>query len=262
MATTLRISDEILDFLEEFGLSEREVILYLALLKTGPNTIMNLSRETGIKRSTTHNNVEELIKKGLVSQTNYGERRMVIAEEPDKLKFLLDQKKYKVKKMDENLGNVVKQIRNLVPKSDINNRVEVKYIEGNSGIESIYKEALSSSIVRSYANLEKIFSVMPDNSQIFIDAHKSNSALKLLEIVEDSDASRKYAEKFQEKDRYEYRFAPKFIVENALDILLYDLKVVIINVESKVVATVIENKDYYLNTVAIFDYVWSTLKKS
>ncbi|MDQ7021103.1 MAG: helix-turn-helix domain-containing protein [Candidatus Dojkabacteria bacterium] len=105
-------------FLTEFGLTDREINLYLALLKTGPNTIMNLSRKTKIKRSTTHNNVEELIKKGLVSQTNYGERRMVVAESPEKLKFLIEQKRWAVQKMEQGLPEIVKLIDKMVPEGE------------------------------------------------------------------------------------------------------------------------------------------------
>src|SRR3990172_12433706 len=115
MAT--RIDKPIKNFLIDFGLTDKEITVYLSLLKTGPNTIMNLSRETGIKRSTTHNTVEELIKKGLVSQTNYGERRMVVAEDPKKLEFLLEQKRWEMKKLEDNLPDIVKTIYENVPKA-------------------------------------------------------------------------------------------------------------------------------------------------
>ncbi|MCA9387326.1 winged helix-turn-helix transcriptional regulator, partial [Candidatus Dojkabacteria bacterium] len=113
----VKLDRHIQEFLEEFNLGDREVSIYLTLLKTGPNTIMNLARETGIKRSTTHNNVEELIKKGLISQTNFGERRMVVAEDPEKLKFLMDQKKWRMKKLEDNLDVVIDRINQMVPEA-------------------------------------------------------------------------------------------------------------------------------------------------
>jgi len=147
----LSIDKNIQEFLEEFNLSEREIVIYLSLLKTGPNTIMNLARETGIKRSTTHNNVEELIKKGLVSQTNYGERRMVVAEDPDKLKFLLDQKKWKMKKMEDNLDSVVDTINKMIPEARENTEIEVKYYDGERGFKEVCERSLA------YANDEILF---------------------------------------------------------------------------------------------------------
>jgi sugar-specific transcriptional regulator TrmB len=248
------------EFLAEFELSDREVAIYITLLQTGPNTIMNLARETGIKRSTTHNNVEELIKKGLVSQTNYGERRMVVAESPDKLQFLLDQKKFKVQKLEKNLPSVIDQINSMVPESDARNEVEVKYYDGNSGIELIYEEALSAKELRSYANVEKILEAFPDNESKFTEYHAKNSELKLWEIVEDSKASRKYAEKFAEKKRYNYKFTTNAIALSAIDVLIYDGKVGIINIKDGLTGIVITNEEYYENSKAIFDFIWSILE--
>src|SRR5690606_10591262 len=159
-----KLNAELYEFLIEFGLSEREITLYLTLLKTGPNTIMNLARETQIKRSTTHNNIEELIKKGLVSQTNYGERRMVIAEDPEKLKFLMEQKKWNVKKMEESLPSVIQNITKLVPEAKERNDVEVKYYEGKDGIKYIYDQVMNADGYYSFADLEKYYSVFPEQS--------------------------------------------------------------------------------------------------
>src|SRR5260221_13055638 len=104
------IDKPIRNFLIDFGLTEKEIVVYMTLVRSGPKTIMNLARETGIKRSTTHNTIEELIKKGLVSQTNYGERKMVVAEDPDKLKFIMDQKKWDVQKLEKALPDTIKEI--------------------------------------------------------------------------------------------------------------------------------------------------------
>lgn len=255
-----RIDKPIKNFLLDFGLTEKEIIIYLSLLKTGPNTIMNLSRETGIKRSTTHNTVEELIKKGLVSQTNYGERRMVVAEDPKKLEFLMEQKRWEMKKLEDNLPDIVSSIYNAVPKAKENTQMNVKYYTGEKGIRLIYTEALQAKELRSYANLEKIFSVFPDNSDLFTNAHKTNRDLRLWEIVEDSESARKYAEKFSDKERYQYKFTPTSIELNAIDVLIFDGKVATVNIAGDtMIGFIIENHDYYLNSKAIFDFVWKML---
>lgn len=255
----LNIDKTVLNFLIDFGLTEKEITVYMTLLKTGPNTIMNLARETGIKRSTTHNTVEELIKKGLVSQTNYGERRMVIAEDPEKLSFLMDQKKWDITKLEKNLPDVVKQIQVDIPSNKNEEQVEVKYFTGTTGIGLIYKEALNTKELRSYANVSKILQALPDNSGLFQEAHKKNKSLQLWEIVEDSDESRKYTAKFDAKSRYQYKISPVSLTAGALDILIYDNKVSIITFNEGITGVVIYNKDYYNNSKALFDYIWQTL---
>lgn len=252
--------NEMNEFLTEFGLSEREIQLYLTLLKTGPNTIMNLSRETEIKRSTTHNNIEELIKKGLVSQTNYGERRMVIAEDPDKLHFLLEQEKYKMKKMEENLPNVLTQITNLIPDSKAKTKFEVKYYEGKENVMSIYAEAFASRELRSYVNLSEVLEIMPENGRLFLDAHIKNPSLKIWEIFDRSRMHEGYVTRYTENDKYQYKFTDQSLHLEALDVLMYDGKVVTVTFNKQIQCVVTENQDYYKNSVAIFNFVWSILK--
>lgn len=257
---SLKIDKSVKNFLLDFGLTEKEITVYTTLLKTGSNTIMNLARETGIKRSTTHNTVEELIKKGLVSQTNYGERRMVIAEDPDKLKFLMEQKKWDINKLEKNLPDIIDTITHIVPTSRETNTSEVKYYTGEKGIQLIYNEALKAKELRSYANIKKIFEVFPDNSDIFIQSHKNNKDLNLWEIVEDSDIARNYAEKFTAKDRYHYKVSPVSFTAGALDVLIFDGRVAIISVKEGVTGMVISNKDYFNNTKEVFDFVWRSLQ--
>ncbi len=254
-----KVSPELQSFLVDFGLTDKEVSLYLALLKTGPNTIMNLARETGIKRSTTHNNVEELIKKGLVSQTNYGERRMVVAEDPEKLKFLVEQKKWNVKKLEESLPDVVGLINQMVPEGKENSKVEVKYYEGKEGVQLIYKEALASKELRSYANLGQITSVLPDNAKLFEEAQKNNSNLIIKEIVDESEVTKQFAQQFAKNSRYAFKVHRGEIKFTAIDTLIYDNHVAIIHLKDKLTGVVINNIDYYENTKTIFDFVWSIL---
>lgn len=183
----IKLDRHIQEFLEEFNLGEREVSIYLTLLKTGPNTIMNLARETGIKRSTTHNNVEELIKKGLISQTNFGERRMVVAEDPEKLKFLMDQKKWRMKKLEDNLGVVIERINEMVPEAREKLFTQVKYYQGVEGFREVCQRSVDRSTgeVRFIGNIEEWRKVYTEDygKTYYIPARlKKNLFLKQLAV--------------------------------------------------------------------------------
>ncbi len=255
----VKLDRHIQDYLEEFALSEREVVIYLSLLKTGPNTIMNLARETGIKRSTTHNNVEELIKKGLVSQTNYGERRMVVAEDPEKLKFLMDQKKWRIKKLEENLPSVIERITQMVPEAKEKNIVDVKYYEGKDNATLIYKEAFEAQELRSYVNLKAVSETFPDNGQIFLEAQTKKKSTLIREIIDESDESIARGSDYAQNDNFEFRVSKNGINLSSIDVLIYDGKVAMINFGETITGTVIINKDYYENSKAIFGILWNML---
>jgi sugar-specific transcriptional regulator TrmB len=259
MATT--ISEKALkSYLVDFGLNDKEISIYISLLQAGPSTIMDLSRKTSIKRSTTHNNVEELIKKGLVSQTNYGERRMVIAEDPEKLKFLLEQRKWDVQKLEKVMPELVSTIYEMVPQAKTNSKVDVKYYEGKSGVSTIYKEAFNTKELRSYVNLAAVHMYFPENSEIFLAAQKKNKNLKVMELIDGSDESLAIAKEFGNKSSFSYKSIPKTFNLSHIDILIFDNKVCFINFsESSLKGTVIENADYFKHSVEIFDLLWGTL---
>ncbi len=256
-----KIDKPIKNYLIDFGLTDKEVTVYLTLLKTGPNTIMNLARETGIKRSTTHNTVEELIKKGLVSQTNYGERRMLVAEDPKKLEFLMEQKRWDMRKLEDNLPDIVKSIYDTVPQARENSEVGVKYYEGQNGVKSIYIEALKSKELRSYVNMEEVLKALPDNGELFLDAQIKNSELILKEIVQDSEIAREHTSQFSKNKRYMYKFSPKSLSISALDILMFDGKVAIVSLghDTKVSGMVLSSQYYYENMKHLFDFVWDII---
>ncbi len=257
----IKLDRYIQDFLEEFSLSEREIVIYLTLLKTGPNTIMNLARETAIKRSTTHNNVEELIKKGLVSQTNFGERRMVVAEDPEKLKFLVDQKKWRMKKLEENLPAIIEQINQMVPEARENSVVQVKYFEGEKSVlSSIYEDALNSTDLYSFVNLAEVLKILPDNASLFIEALKKNSKLHLWEIFDRSNVSHEYTPKFSENPRHKIKFTNSTLNLEALDILIYEGKVATVTFKDKVRGFVIYSEEYHNSMKALFQFIWKILE--
>lgn len=257
---SLKVDKSVKNFLLDFGLTDKEITVYTTLLKTGPNTIMNLARETGIKRSTTHNTVEELIKKGLVSQTNYGERRMVIAEDPDKLKFLMEQKKWDINKLEKNLPEIIGNIYQSVPTARENTLVEAKYYQGIKGVMSIYEEALRSKELRSYVSIEKLHKIFPENLDLFVEAQKKNKDLKIWEIIEDSPQTREITKVTSLSERYQFKFLPTGMDLTTADTMLYDGKIGIINADqNNPTGIILNNKDYYQNSVTLFDLLWKLI---
>lgn len=256
----LNVNKAVLGYLQEFGLNDKEITIYLTLLKSGPSTIMDLARKTDIKRSTTHNNVEELIKKGLVSQTNHGERRMVVAENPEKLKFLLEQRKWEVSRLETNMDEIVKEIFQIVPKARENTHVDVKYYTGKEGTSLIYRDAFAAKELRSYVNLTAASKIFPENSAIYLNSQKKNRNLKVKELIDNSDESIKIAKHYEKNSNFNFKISSKPLNLTTIDTLLYDGKVAFINFrDDSITGTVIDNNDYYNNNVVIFDLIWDLM---
>ena len=71
--------------LQKIGLSANEATVYLASLEMGPSTILELSKQSKIKRPTTHFVMEGFIKKGLASSFEKGKKRYFVVESPERL---------------------------------------------------------------------------------------------------------------------------------------------------------------------------------
>ena len=75
--------------LKQFGLSENEVKLYVTLLKTGTSTANRLAELSGLKRSTTYDNLYLLINKGIASLSVKDKVQYYEAAEPQKIVNLI-----------------------------------------------------------------------------------------------------------------------------------------------------------------------------
>jgi sugar-specific transcriptional regulator TrmB len=249
--------NQVKEFLTAFGLNGNEVILYLTLLRSGLSTIMDLSRETGIKRSTTHNTIDELMKKGLVIQTVFKGRRRVMAEDPDKLKMLLEKKSWEIQRLQTNLSEVINSIK-MMPSNTADTTIIVKYYKGLQQIRHLYTKILNSTQIRSFLNLNEILSAMPDNPSLFKKALEKKQGMEMWEILEDSRPNRKMINNLHK--RYNYKFLPEGRIFSNVDFMIFDdnVALVIVN-KSSISGVLISNKIIYENLKILFDIMWESL---
>lgn len=259
----MKLGKSVKNFLVDFGLTDKEIVVYTTLLKTGPNTIMNLARETDIKRSTTHNTVEELIKKGLVSQTNYGERRMVIAEDPDKLKFLMEQKKWDIVKLEKNLPDVIKSIYESVPNSKENTKVEVKYYQGERGFKEVCQRSVDNStnevfIISNVEDWRKVYSE-EYGKEYYIPAR-----LKKKVFLKQLCVNNQLGIDFMKGDKDNFRESRLLPVdfESKSTIIICDKEVSLMISSEPYTAIVIEDADLAESFRSMFNLMWTVAKSN
>jgi len=247
------------DYLIDLGLTEIEAILYQGLLETGPTTIKRLSDHVNIKRITVHFNIENLISKGLITQTIVGARRQILAESPERLKYFVDRKIESNSNLLRRFPDFLRTATSLQQAIDRNKEVEIKYYEGKKGVETIYADVMRSKEVRSYANLEIIANIFPENVDLFIKGMRDNPRIRLREIVGQSEISRKNSALFAKNPRYQYKFAPASIKLTPADIMIYGNKVAIVNVAKETSGMIFNNHNYYQTSKEIFDFIWSVI---
>ncbi|MGD9152798.1 MAG: helix-turn-helix domain-containing protein [Gammaproteobacteria bacterium] len=246
----------------ELDLSNKEIMLYLNLVKYGARTIQELAELSNINRVTTHNNVENLTQKGLVTQVKKGRgsRRLIMAEPPEKLSVIFKERQAKIIAAEKQLDLITKELLNLKKEYNVRENVEVHQYKGKEEVKLIYNDVLSSKEIRSYVNCNEVTRIFPTNVSKFINSYKRNPNMQIWEIMEKSEEAKKYVEQVS-AERYRCRLTNKQLNLASLDYLIYDGKVAVVEFDAieGVRGIVIENKKFYENAKAIHQFVWQFL---
>ena len=128
-------------YLQDLGLTDKEAIIYLALLQVDGATALDLSKKTKINRSTVYVVIESLSKKGLVSETTVGKKTQFQAEPPERLETYIERRRAQFEEQSSRIKDVIPQIKSI--QRDTGERPVVKYFEGREGIISLLEEFFS-----------------------------------------------------------------------------------------------------------------------
>ncbi len=126
--------------LEEIGLTNSEIKVYLALLELGQATRTPIYKKSGIASSKVYETLEKLISKGLVSFILENNVRMYRAASPYRIEDYLNEKKERIIKQEKILKKLVPQLESLKGFEREESNAEI-YL-GWRGMETIYTNLL------------------------------------------------------------------------------------------------------------------------
>ena len=251
----------IISYLEQLNLTEIESKLFITLLESGPITVRELAELADMKRTTAYLYIDQLVEKGLVMKVVKGSHKLIAVVDPEvSIQNLVEQKIKMASSLKEEFSTILKNINETLPEGKEIGDAEIKFYKGTHGVKKVYEEALMSNEIRSFVNLSAMGQLFVDTSDLFMDAFKNNLNLKMYEIFEDSEQSRKAIESQSDNTRFFYKFHPDEMRFSAADTLIYDGKVSIVNVRANdVTGVILKNNEYYNNSKELFDYIWNIL---
>jgi sugar-specific transcriptional regulator TrmB len=135
---------EIQVILKNFGLSQKEIAVYLALIELGPSSVRDISAKSKINRGTSYDILKSLIEIGIVSYYNKESKQYFIAEPPEKLLGAIDQKKEDLDELRKNIQNSLPLMKTLFEKQG--GKPSVKLYEGAKGLRQILEDVLESLV--------------------------------------------------------------------------------------------------------------------
>lgn len=126
---------------EQLGLSERDVLVYRALLASGPSSIRTIAERAGVNRGSTYECLKSLQQRGIVTYQPRGKRRYFSAREPEVLLQLADERREQLERaIDQLKTSVIPDLHHLKPDFSIAN---VEFYEGDAGIEQVLRDVLN-----------------------------------------------------------------------------------------------------------------------
>jgi HTH-type transcriptional regulator, sugar sensing transcriptional regulator len=123
-----------IEVLKEFGLTDAEAKVYLALLELGSTKAGPLIKKAGMHRATVYDCLKRLMEKGLVSYTLKVKMKFFEAAEPDVLMNLLMEK-------EEHFKEILPQLKSLRKMVEI--KQEVNVYQGKRGVRTVLENILN-----------------------------------------------------------------------------------------------------------------------
>ena len=129
--------------LTKIGLTKNEAIFYEALLKFGPANASKISSIADLDKSSAYRSAESLVKLGLI---NYepGKEKVYIANPPEILRTLLEEKKKHIIKQENELSFLIKDIYQSIKLNSITSKITV--YENFDAPQKIWNDMLESDV--------------------------------------------------------------------------------------------------------------------
>ncbi len=235
----------VMESLKAFGLTDKEINIYLSTLKLGEATAHKIAKLAQTNRPYCYEVLASLQKQGLVTTNIKNNTKYYHSINPDKIKDLMKEKEQQVLKSIPQLKEMFQSIGNL-PKAEI--------FEGIEGIKTILNDIVKTKkTVYIYSSAEKQAKLLEHHFPQYIK-RRAEAKVKAKVIVEKSQ----YSKELKKRDKSEYRelrFFPK-PMPFATATHIYGNKTAIFSLEGTYFGIIIENEQISKTQKFIFDLMW------
>lgn len=147
--------------LQRIGLDGREASVYLAALELGPSPVQKIAQRADVPRATTYLVLDDLRNKGFVTTYDEGKKTFFVAESPERLAMLVNEREAEVKRQKEAVKKLVPELlsRGQFEKGE---RPVVRYYEGPKAVQSFVRDGLAGrgGEILSFSHLDKAIATL------------------------------------------------------------------------------------------------------
>jgi HTH-type transcriptional regulator, sugar sensing transcriptional regulator len=238
----------------EYGLTDREAVVYLSLLELEVASANEIAKNAGIKRSSAYVVLEALKKKGLVGVSEDQKIQEYVATSPEALLYAIESEVREKEATKTKIEKILPELKAL--SKDVKEKPKVKVFEGKQGLINALEESLKSKekIIRLFSSAENALKLNPEYWLLY-GQKRIELGIKQLGIMADNPAA---YELFKMGPKmFELIFIPPnkypfpvgmMITDNKLGYLLSD--------KDDITTVIIENKQIAEVMKVLFDMAW------
>ena len=126
--------------IEKLGFTKNEATVYLALLELGSVSVGAIVKRTGIHKTIIYDNLEKLIKKGLVHYVLKANRKYFNAQDPEILIRLLKEEERLLKQKQKLAERLLPDLTAI--KTSAKEKIEASIYKDEEGIKSVLEDVL------------------------------------------------------------------------------------------------------------------------
>lgn len=130
-----------IDILRKIGFSDKYSQVYLTLLRLGPSSVRGLAEASGINRGTAYDALKWLEERGLVSFYEKEAKQYFVAEDPERLRDVLERRTLEVNEAERSLASFIPELKSLYHKGG--ERPVARYFERDE-LHLILEDVLST----------------------------------------------------------------------------------------------------------------------
>ena len=243
------MAHKILEHLERVGISQKEIDVYIYLLSVDSALPMEIAKSTHLKRSTVYVILETLKEKALVRETKVGKRSAYMAEDPERIKFLLEDLKKEMEESIQGLDVILPQL-----KATLRRKGEpplLKFFEGQAAVKNSMEDLAANPEFRSKMDygifpLELVYTLFRShNLKQYIDFRITNN--KFFEILYTSDEGEIKTKDSQEAIRIDHKKYPL-----SCDISIFQDEVRVHMLGKTIYGILIKNQEFAETLTSIF----------
>lgn len=242
--------------LTKIGLTDKQAIVYSALLELGEAKMTHIARHAKLKRPTVYLVIEELIQLSLVSMIEKGKKKIYSAVHPNRITEIL---KSREKQFEELLPNLVARY------GSVRGKPKVQMLEGIAGVRQAYQEAFALLANGKQeglwmGNIGILVEHFPEVMREYNVLMNTVKRYRIREINFGGEASKQWVAKMNTKPKPSHgiKYVDDAGIAGSTDQLIVGNKVIQFSTREELFTLIIESEELAKTQRFLFEQIWKS----